>query len=231
MLNNVLLQPAYILHTRLYRDTSLLIEIFTPDYGRVSLVARGVRGARSRYKGLLQPFIPLLISWRGKGELMSLTSVEANGISQYLVGETLLCGIYLNELLVRLLHRYDAHPNLYQSYQTTLTKLINETQISLRLFEKKLLAELGYALQLNREAQTGASIQSKQFYFFEPTRGVFNSTNNVQQKNVFSGEALLAIHNNEFSETHTMNDAKRLLRIALNYLLGGKPVRSRELFL
>lgn len=230
MLNNVLLQPAYILHTRLYRDTSLLLELFTPEYGRVSLIARGVRGARARYKGLLQPFVPLLISWRGKTELMTLTAVEANGIVPQLSGETLVCGIYLNELLVKLLHRYDPHPNLYQIYQKTLQRLSQDKQIALRFFEKRFLAELGYALQIQREANTNALVDPGQFYYFDPARGLLHCANPEQQHNVFCGESLLAIDSDAISTTTEMRDAKRLLRIALAHLLDGKQIRSRELF-
>lgn len=231
MLHDVLLQPAYILHTRLYRDTSVLLELFTPDYGRVSLIARGVRGQRGRFKGILQPFVPLLISWRGKTELMSMTGAEACDVPHHLVGDTLLCGLYLNELLMKLLHRYDAHPNLYHVYQQTLRQLPHGQAVALRFFEKQLLSELGYALQIDREANTNAVIDPEQFYYFDPARGVFNCSNPQQQRNVFSGETLLAIHNSELSKLTDMRDAKRLLRIALAHLLDGKPIRSRELFL
>src|SRR6185437_10727813 len=123
MTHATLLQPAFVLHTRPYRDTSLLLEIFTPDYGRVSTLARGARGLRSRFKGLLQPFVPLLLSWYGKTELMTLSAAESQGKVLDLTGEKLLCGLYLNELLMRLLHRYDAHPQLYIVYQETLYAL------------------------------------------------------------------------------------------------------------
>lgn len=231
MLNKVSLQPAYILHSRLYRDTSALLEIFTPDYGRVSLVARGVRGQRGRFKGILQPFVPLLISWSGKTELMTLTHAETCDIPHQFTGDTLLCGIYLNELLMRLLHRYDAHPYLYQHYQKTLRQLPHNQAVALRLFEKQLLSELGYALQLDRDVNTQAAIEPEQFYYFDPAHGVFNCSNPEQQKNVFSGKTLLACQQNEFSELSDMRDIKRLLRLALGHLLGNKPLKSRELFL
>lgn len=232
MLNVVNLQPAYILHTRAYRDTSALLEVLTVDYGRASLVARGVKGAKARYKGILQPFVPLLISWQGKGELMTLRMAEPNGIAHNLMGDTLLCGLYLNELLVKLLHRYDAHPELFLSYQQTLIALPekDQQQVALRLFEKNLLAELGYALQLEYEAITHQPIQADGFYLFNPTQGLLSCLNPNHQPNVFQGKNLLAIHNNNFTQSAYMRDAKRLLRIALNHLLEGKPIRSRELF-
>src|SRR5690348_7406727 len=118
--NEVVMQPAFILHTRAYRDSSLLLDLFTLDHGRVSAVARGARGPRSRYKGLLQPFVPLLVSWYWKSELLSLSAAEADGVILNLTGDTLLCGFYLNELLMRLLHRHDAHSQLFSSYQQAL---------------------------------------------------------------------------------------------------------------
>lgn len=231
MSHPIVLQSAFILHTRPYRDTSLLLEIFTAEHGRVSLVAKGVRGVRSRFKGLLQPFVPLLLSWQGKSELMTLVGAESNGMPYGLSGDELLCGIYLNELLMRLLHRYDAHPALFQIYQQTLSNLQTDQQIALRLFEKKLLSELGYALQLEREAQTGHAIDSDRLYYFEPARGLLYCDKYMSQKVSFRGENLLAIHQDRFSQIDCLRDAKRLFRSAINYLLNGKSIRSRELFL
>lgn len=230
------LQPAYILHSRSYRDTSLLLELFTPEQGRMSAVARGAKSTRSRFKGLLQPFVPLLISWVGKTDLMTLTIAEAHGAPHCLTGDALLCGIYLNELMVRLLHRYDAHPNLYTAYETALQGLQETTQLQkiLREFEKKLLHELGYALQLDREAHTGNSINPGRFYFFDPNAGLLPCADNVasqSSKQIFSGENLLALHSDDFNNEIYLRDAKRLLRVALGHLLGNKPIKSREMFL
>lgn len=234
MSNSMFLQPAYILHARAYRDTSLLLELFTEQYGRVSAVARGAKGTRSRFKGLLQPFVPLVVSWSGKGELMTLLAAETNGIAHGLMGDALVCGIYLNELLVRLLHRYDAHSILYQRYQQALYGLQQKsTQLVLREFEKQLLIELGYALQLDREAQTGLMISPEQFYYFDPSHGLLSckiTHSQLTTQHVFSGKSLLALHAGDLLEENYLRDAKRLLRLALGHLLGGKPIRSRELF-
>lgn len=236
MQHSVLLQPAYILHARSYRDTSALLELFTHDHGRVSVVARGAKGPRSRFKGLMQPFVPLLISWYGRSELMTLTAAEPNGMPHGLSGDTLLCGLYFNELLMRLLHRYDSHPCLFQAYQQALLTLPikQPQQMVLREFEKELLCELGYALQLDREAHTGTMIDADQFYYFDPHQGFFSCVNPSDREgshHVFSGESLLALHTNEFKQENSLRDAKRLLRIALRRLLGDKPIKSRELFL
>lgn len=234
MTQPVLLEPAYVLHTRSYRDTSLLLELFTKEHGRISAIARGAKSARSKFKGILQPFLPLVVSWCGKTDLLTLTAAEQSGLAHQLSGDALICGFYLNELLMRLLHRYDAHANLFNIYQQTLTGLQNSNlqQEKLREFEKQLLVELGYALQLDREAQTGTMINPGQFYFFNPNEGLFpcdNPHSKDRSKQVFLGENLLALHMNEFHKN--LSDAKRLLRIALSHLLGDKPIRSRELFI
>lgn len=231
------LQPSYILHTRVYRDTSLLVEAFSQDQGRVSLVARGVRSVRSRTKGLFQPFIPLLVSWYGKSELMSLSTVEQNGVAYGLVGDALLCGIYLNELLMRLLHRYDAHPNLFLAYQDALKGLQNNSNphMTLRLFERRLLSELGYALQLDREAVTGNLIDPEQHYYFDPSQGLLPCLELDRTRSryrAFHGKHLLALHEGELEHDEMfLRESKYLLRIAINHLLDGKILRSRELFL
>lgn len=232
MWNKVQLQPTYILHSRAYRDTSLLLELFTLEHGRVSVVARGAKGVRSRFKGILQPFVPLITSWQGGGELMNLHVAEPNGMPHGLMRDALLCGLYLNELLMRLLHRYDPHPSLYSIYQHALTQLQQgqSQALTLRLFEKQLLVELGYAVELDRLAHTGEAIVPELFYHFDPARGLSPSLHNNMQTGVFAGKSLLALHQEELDNVQCLRDAKRILRLALNRLLGNKPIKSRELF-
>lgn len=233
MSHSIQLQPAYVLHTRAYRDTSLLLELFTRDFGRISALAKGAKANRSKFKGVLQPFSPLLVSWCGKTDLMTLTGAEACGLAHLLAGDGLICGLYLNELLIRLLHRYDAHAELFHVYQETVINLqqkVNQ-QASLRSFELKLLSELGYAMPLNREAQTGSLIDPEQFYYFHPQEGLFPCPAEKEMPTAFLGKNLLAIHAKEFTQPSYLHDAKRLLRTAINHLLGNKPIKSRELFL
>ncbi len=228
----IFIQPSYILHTRPYRDTSLLLDIFSRDYGRFNAIARSARGPKSRFKGVLQQFVPLLLSWQGRTELMNLSAVESNGRPHYLTGNALICGIYLNELLMRLLHRHDAHPGLFTAYQQALTGLQqNQPQITLRLFEKRLLLELGYALQLNKIAHTDNNILPEQHYYFDPIQGLLPCANKTTQANVFAGASLLALHHEELTEKDQLHDARRLLRLAINSLLDNKPLRTRELFI
>ena len=229
------IEPAYVLHTRPYRDTSSLIVFFTYHYGLIHAVARGARSNRSRLKGLLQPFVPLLISWSGQSELHTLRDVEAQGEIYYVPSEKFLMGLYLNELLVRVLQRHDPHPELYQAYQYTLQEMCGEKheQAILRIFEKRLLHELGYALPLTQDCTTGHTILSEKFYQFDPAHG-FNvlpeSSTHHDAMNVFSGDTIIALHHENFQNKLLLRDMKRLMRIALAPLIGAKQLKSRELF-
>jgi DNA repair protein RecO (recombination protein O) len=221
------LQPAFILHRRPYRETSFLLDIFTPDHGRVSLIAKGVRGPRSTGRALLQPFVPLFISWAGKSELMTLTSVEAQGIPLTLRGECLLSAFYINELLMYLTAKLDAHPLLYKIYAETLTALqINPLQQRvLRIFEKRLLEALGYGLYLKTE-----SFVSHQNYRFYPGSRFELCDNADASFLIFSGKNLLAIAAEDLNDEIVLKDAKRLMRLAFQSILAGKVLKSRELF-
>ncbi len=225
----VTLQPAFILHSRPLNETSFLLEVFTLHHGRVNLI---VRGGRSRFRGLLRPFVPLLISWSGKTELMNLGTVEHGGLPSTLLGPALLSGIYLNELLVRLLPRFDPHPQLFAHYQQTLQclQLPGSPEHSLRLFEKNLLMELGYGLSLDQEA-TGAAIMAEQYYVFTTSVGFSSNPLPHSKISTFSGSSLLAFHNEKLDSAKDLQAAKRLTRLAIGALLGNKPLKSRELFI
>lgn len=235
-MKRVLLQPAYVLHRRLYRETSFLVELFTPEYGRISVVARGVRKLRSSSAGLLQAFVPILVSFSGKGELMALTDIEANGEAKHLHGDCLFAGFYLNELLMCLLEKWDAHPSLFELYAHTLNALQTHQleQRTLRLFEKYLLEELGYGVLPKEDSALQNSIQADKFYRFVPEQGFVVSElgDAVQSKSsIFSGKSLLAIAKEEWSDEASLQDAKRLTRLLLAPLLGARPIYSRQLFI
>ena len=248
-------QPAYVLHTRPYRDTSLLLDLLTPDWGRLSAVAKGVRRGKSQRRPLLNPFIPLLVSFQGRGNLQTLTGVEANGPGHRLQGLGLYSGLYLNELLVRLLGEWDANPAIYGDYQQVLQRLPQTVMQSpdsgshpgtsppespepiLRLFEWNLLSHLGYGVNFNREAETGAEIQAASHYRFDPTAGFIGpqpadpeTLNRAARASFFRGEDLLACDREDFSNSQTRVAAKRLSRLMLQPLLGDKPLKSRDLF-
>ena len=225
----IILQPAWVLHTRSYKDTSLLVDLFTLDYGKLSVIARGVRSMRSKNYGLCQPFLPLLVSYNSKNDLPVLQKIEGNGLGCSFGGRSLLCGFYLNELLVRLLHRHQAQPDIYRIYQQTLHDLANGAHVehALRLFEKYLLQVLGFGLQLDVTVDNNLVLPN-QAYKFEFGIGLSLAKSNSEYD--FVGSSLLALHHNNLNTAQEFKDAKRLLRLALTSLLGNKPLKSRELF-
>lgn len=228
-----LLEPAYILHSRPYRDSSLLIDFFTREHGLVCAVGRSIRGKKSPLKGILQPFVPLLISFYAKRDLATLIDVETQNQAHHLTHKHLFSGFYLNELLMKLLQKNDAHPTLYDYYRETLITLSqsNALEASLRRFEKRLIFELGYGLDLITEANTGQMISPELYYQYYPQKGfILNVNENSPQIALFSGKSLLALAEENFSDISLLPEMKILLRMVLSGLLGKKTLKSRELF-
>ncbi len=230
--SRIQLAPGYVLHQRPYRESSALIEVFSESYGRVGLVARGVRSPKSRQRGDLQPFRPLRLSWIARSELGTLTAVEADAPGGRLQGAALYSAFYLNELLVRLLVRNDPHPQLYTNYRTCLESLMQSGDIEplLRLFEKSLLQEIGYGLLLDSEVESGEPVQPECYYDYHLESGPVLVASQDAQAFVFKGSSLLALQRGQLGNTDVLRDAKRLMRSALNLYLGNKPLKSRELF-
>lgn len=225
-------QPSFILHTRSYRETSLLLEIFTLEYGRVGAVAKGVKGLKTRAQGVLQPFVPLLVACVGRGELLTLKAFESAGIASFLTGRRLVCALYLNELLMRLLHRFDPNAALFHSYHQALQALATEKQEQpvLRVFEKHLLKTLGYELPLLKEAETGHEVKPEQFYHFDPLKGpLLVEGSDGHAGHLFKGQHLLAFAADDLHDTAVLLDAKRLMRQALAHHLGHRPLESGKL--
>jgi len=224
------LQPAYILHTRPYRDTSMLVDFITPEFGRITAVARGVRSRKTPKRNLLNPFTRLLISYQGKSDLKLLTHFEAEGTHFSLVAKHLFSGFYLNELLVRLLPELDAHPHTFSLYEQSLQALTAQRDLEplLRHFELHLLAELGYGIDFASDSQSGESIAMDLYYCLDTQSGFYlaNSESNFQ----FPGRHIHAIAQREFSDAEVKHTAKRITRALLKPLLGNKPLTSRELF-
>jgi DNA repair protein RecO (recombination protein O) len=229
----VLQQPAYVLHARAYRESSLLLEVLSRDHGRTAMVARGARRAKSRLRNTLQPFRPLLLSWSGRGDLGTLTAGEQVAAPPGLQGESLYCGLYLNELLMRLLHRGDPHPEVFERYRQVLGELAAGTapQGLLRLFEKQLLAAVGYALMLDHEAGSDRPLDGKARYDYRPGQGPVRIGEASASRGLgVSGSALLALRDERIAEEQ-LPELRRLMRRVIGYHLGDKPLASPALFL
>jgi len=229
-LQRVELEPGFILHHRAFRDTSLLLETWTREHGRVGLVARGARGPRSRLKGTLQPFRPLLLSWQLRGELGTLTGAELNGMvpAPPAGGDTLMGLYYLNELLLRLTARLDPHPPLYDAYAVAVGSLAAGAGLApqLRRFEKRLLDALGYGPELQRDA-AGQPIEPASSYRYQPTLGL--APCRPEAPGALLGASLLALAAEEIDGARALADARRLLRAALDEHLDGRPLKTREM--
>ena len=225
-------EPAYVLHTRPYRETSQLVELFTFNHGRVRAVSKGSR----RRKGAvpLSPFVQLNTAWGGRSDLKTLYSAEAEGLPTTLQGEQLFTGFYLNELLLRTLPEHDAHQQVFYLYSRLLPRLASgsNAQPQLRQFEMALLHSLGYELVLTVAADDGEPIECEHNYLYSPQLGLQRNFDNrtADRRMIFQGEHLLAIARSEYEQAEVLKSAKRLLRAALAPHLGSKPLQSRELF-
>jgi DNA repair protein RecO (recombination protein O) len=229
-------QPAYILHHYSYGETSLLLEVFSREYGRLGLLAKGARRLRQRQRILLEAFQPLLIGWSGKGELPVLSAAELASDAVSLQGQTLYCAFYLNELLLRLLHRHDPHQALYDVYADALHALAGgkPMEVTLRVFEKRLLQEIGYGLVLESEMVNNAPIDPQATYQYVVNRGPMRVVDDDRDESseviTVRGSSLIALAQETFSDPLTLQESKVLMRATLRYYLAGKPINTRKLF-
>lgn len=223
------LQSAFILHTRPYRETSLLLDVFSCDYGKVALVAKGVRKSRSGLNAVLQPFNPLRLSWVGKTDLQTLTAAELIPPGIFLKGRSLYCGLYLNELLNYFLHRHDPHQNLFSHYAATLVELSENKEIekTLRYFELALLDETGFGLHIESDSEEGYSIEPGKRYQYCGGQGLVESEISVGG---IAGSTLINFSQRNLEGPVELLECKKLMRTVINYHLAGKPLRSRSLF-
>ncbi|OZA12364.1 MAG: DNA repair protein RecO [Hydrogenophilales bacterium 17-62-8] len=225
-------EPGFILHTYPFKETSVVAEVFTRSHGRVALIARGARRPTSALRGLMQPFTPLLLSWFGKSDLKTLHAAEWHGGIAPPQGRALMCGFYLNELLLRLLARGDAHETLYAHYVGTLGQLAGEVETPdferiLRRFEKQLLGEIGYGATFDIDADSGAPIHADRRYVFQPERGALRASG--QPGCPVSGQTLLDLAADSFERPATLSESKSLMRTLINHTLGTKPLYTRQL--
>jgi DNA repair protein RecO (recombination protein O) len=226
-------EPGFVLHSYPFRETSLIVEAFTRNFGRVGLVARGARRPKSSLRGLLLAFQPLLLSWSGKAELRTLTRAEWQGGQPPLPGLALICGFYVNELLLRLLPRDDPHERLYDYYCSSLAALSRGRELPavLRRFELRLLAELGYALLLDREADGGPQVEPGRAYAYVPERGPvpLAASGGGESTVELRGKTLLDMARDDYSDPATQAQSKALMRLVINHHLGGAALHTRQL--
>lgn len=227
-------QPAYVLHAYPFRETSLIVEVFSRDFGRMALLARGARRPRSAIRGLLMAFQPLELSWAGKGEVLTLMKAEWQGGLPLLGGEALFCGYYLNELLMRLLPREDPHGRLYQLYGAMLLRLAQgstgtQREVELRIFEKTLLQELGYGLTLTHDSH-GRPIQADAYYTYQMEQGAVLLAHREASSQTIQGQTLIDLERGEFADQRSRVESKQLMRTLMAYYLAGQELQSRKIF-
>ena len=226
-------RPAFLLHSYAFRETSLVAEVFTREFGRLGLVARGARRPKSNLRGVLLAFQPLRLSWSGKGELRTLVRAEWIGGLPQLQGLALMCGFYLNELLLKLMHRDDPHEALFDRYRETLDALAGggAPEAALRRFEKNLLKEVGYALTLDHDADAVAPIDPAARYTYVIDRGpvLLEPNESAGNRVELSGQTLIDIAADDFSATTTLAQSKLLMRALIDHYLGNQRLHTRKL--
>jgi DNA repair protein RecO (recombination protein O) len=225
-------QPAFVLHSYPYKETSLIVELLTRDFGRVALIAKGAKRPHSQLRGVLQTFQPLSVSWTGKNELRTLTDADWVGGMLPLEKTALLCGFYLNELMVKLLARDDAHPALFDHYVSTLNQLAHAepAPIVLRKFETALLKETGVAADLTRCTTTRTKVLADVQYVVEPERGPRPEREDDFIPRV-SGKTLLDMEREDYQDAITQTQSKQLMRFLLAHHLGGAPLNTRQILI
>ena len=225
-------QPAFILHHRPFRDTSQLLDVISREHGKVTLVARGSRAAKSKLRGVLRPFQPLRLSWFARSDLGTLTGAEADSAPLSLVGDALFSAYYVNELILGFLHRHDPQPEIFDAYAQTLSALARSEELAanLRVFEMELLRLLGYALNLEYDAHAQAPIDEQRYYEYRVEQGPVGVTRN-EGPMVFRGARLRGIAGAAFDDPEVLSDAGRLLREVIRHHLDGRELKSRKVLL
>lgn len=257
--NHQQLQPAYVLHQRPYRDTSAIVDLFTLEQGRISVVVRGIRKPKSKWMGIVRAFQPLLVNWIGKGDLGTLIKAETQGQPQLIAAKYIMSGLYMNELIIRLLYSRDQNVELFSCYSHSIKKISDlsaqppvahtptreqklQLELILRKFEVQLLQSLGYGLILDHDATSGEVIRENKMYIYSfghgPEHRSATACPTEDNKNAhglaISGRTLLALGSGRLScvpnTVETLREAKRLMRYLLSGYLGSKNLNSREIY-
>jgi len=225
-------EPAFLLHRRPYTESSVLIDLFSRHHGRMVLIAKGARKLKSRWRGSLLPFQSLIAAWSGRGEVKTVTGIEGEGPSCVLRGKALYCGYYMNELVLRLLHRFDPHEDVFDNYANALARLSTEgdQERVLRIFEKQLLRDLGYGMHLVRDADRGNPIDPGERYRYRPDAGPLQYSETDHHGVPVHGATLLALEEEVEFDERTRRESKRLIRSVLDYHLDGQTLRTRIVY-
>ena len=225
-------ESIFILHQRPFSETSLLIEGFSRNYGRVALLAKGVKKKKSRLRGMLLPFQRVTASWSGKGEIKTMINADMDSYRKALAGERLFCGYYLNELILLTLQKGDPHEKLFDCYAHTVIQLSEEKDIEkiLRIFEKNLLREIGYGLNLTHDVSSGAPIDPNLAYLYICGSGAIPRQSSTDNGVVIQGGSLLALHEETIFSELNRRELKQLTRGVIDYQLGGKTIKSRRMY-
>lgn len=221
------LAPGYLLHQLPYRETGRILDVWTREHGRLSLFARGVRGPKAKLGPVLQPFRLLLLSWSGRGEAPLLIGAESAGATASVPTSAIMACFYLNELLLKLTSRHDPHPALFDAYHATLERVKSGGALepALRVFEKHLLEEVGYGLDLDAESSTGQRVAAGAFYQYRPAQGLVGVSPDAP--GAIAGHAVLSLAAERFESAAELEDARRLLRSALEHCLEGRELKTR----
>jgi DNA repair protein RecO (recombination protein O) len=244
---------GYVLHSYPYRETSLILQVWTERHGRFAVVAKGARRPRSAARGVLVPFQPLSLTWFGRAELKTLKAAEPAGAALPLAGASLLSAFYLNELLLKLIHRDDPHERLWGDYDEAVSALRNRSRRAagvpglvaaepgagearaiepvLRRFELAMLRELGYAAELGRDAETGAAIDPSRAYWYVIERGPVPAEGAAERADAvrLSGLTLVHLDHGRFDDPRTAGEAKSLMRMLIHHCLNGQELSTRAL--
>jgi len=220
------LEPAYVLHARPFSETSLIVDVLTRHHGRLNLMAKGAKRPKSTKQALLQPFYPVLIAWAGRSELQTLTTIESRDQANRLQGNALMCGLYVNELLVKILGKHDPYPQLYDAYEHIIRQLSvsDNAEQYLRRFELTLVKQLGYEL-------SAYHVEPDAYYMFSIDSGFVKVIRSVDTTELFKGLELISVLHVDCLSADSLPIAKRLMRVVLRSLLQGKSINSRELFI
>ncbi|WP_273202970.1 DNA repair protein RecO [Marinobacter subterrani] len=225
-------EPAYVLHRRPWRETSLMVDVFTLNHGRMTVIAKGANSARSPLKAQLQPFQPLVIDWTGRGDLKTLTQVDVHTGPSLTRTTSLYSGLYLNELVQRVLPAADPYPILFAAYIEAIGRLAvtGDVEPVLRQFELTFAAALGYDFSWDITTDTSESVEGGRQYCYDPEQGIVSAVSPGVRLQQLPGDVLLALARGDFESDRCRRVSKRVMRVLTDYLLQGRPLNSRNLF-